>query len=623
MDADGWQISQVSVQDSSFEAASASSEGWQLAESKRSKRKKDRQQKIEAYEAAAPDDQLKDTVHSDAGFGTADGAASGSRNGAHRPVNSSSTHRKGVPQSTPTSKFETDTFFSELTLQESTSTNKSEKKRRRKRAKLQPSETSQSGISNGSGSQYRLFAHFSEGVPTHRDERQVELDIKRSFVEYKTGPLADEHKKQRRRQQLQDIVVGVLRRHPLLNYYQGYHDVVSVLILVLCPQTPSNSRVWADEDEFSLVLSAAERLSLFYLRDFMAPGIDPCIGWLKIIRNAVRRFDPTYASEIVERAGPLPFFALSWLITLLSHDLSLESETVRRVFDRVLEEGPSTIIWILAALLWEAKGDLRLGAVHRAITQDGDESDDEDPNFLMDDPDLLHHSLSKLPKRLAQLEEVESMGETSSSRRSADVLFATAQRIQNACSSHQRSDSYSSQEKTQEPREIVVLWQSIMGPRSVLSTWTPLNGGATENTWKARETEAEGCLAFDANGRRLSMEDKESFATTSGGEGIVVNPYPTPPPSESGDDVGGIYGGEPKEPRRSKGSKDLPRSALEAVGTALFVGVFVVAGAAVVLSTARNGVSADSSMLRHQIKVVQDLGHLGSDFLRLALTAGR
>ena len=255
---------------------------------------------------------------------------------------------------------------------------------------------------------------------------------------------------------------GVLRRHPRLSYYQGYHDIVSVLLVVLVPGIRSEEEegiAWPTEQDFYTCLTATVRLSLLYLRDFMAPSLEPCLGWLKALRNVVRSADGDFARDVVERAGgggALPFFALSWLITLLSHDVGPpECEVARRVVDVVLVEGPVGMLWILAGLVLEAK-----------VKAHGDEEEDDDGG---DDPDMLHHSLSKLPARLADNEE----GEAALQR-----VFARAAHL----SKLYDEGAKDSNDAPSPP------WQGIMGPKSVLCTWP----AARELDWAAREAQAAG-----------------------------------------------------------------------------------------------------------------------------------
>lgn len=90
------------------------------------------------------------------------------------------------------------------------------------------------------------------------------------------------------RNKLETIIVTTLRRHPSLQYFQGYHDVSnagvsSVLRSALTP--PHHSQIISVllltlEDE-ELSLAAAKRMSLHRLRDSMGSGLEPVLGYLR------------------------------------------------------------------------------------------------------------------------------------------------------------------------------------------------------------------------------------------------------------------------------------------------------------------------------------------------------
>lgn len=69
---------------------------------------------------------------------------------------------------------------------------------------------------------------------------------------------------------------------------QGYHDVISVLLVCLSPTLPEThdaeggeEALWSSEEEGEMIAQAAERLSLHWLRDFMASNLEPALGALK------------------------------------------------------------------------------------------------------------------------------------------------------------------------------------------------------------------------------------------------------------------------------------------------------------------------------------------------------
>jgi hypothetical protein len=200
----------------------------------------------------------------------------------------------------------------------------------------------------------------------HRDEAQVALDINRSFIGEWKG---DE--KRLRREQLSRVIIGVLRRHDGLNYYQGYHDIISILLIVLIPQADGI----ADMDKaLEVVIEVASRVSLHLIRDNMTVNMEPSMGHLKVLRNLLRDVDHSMSVE-VEAASSLPYFALPWLISLFAHELDYRLSIL--VFDYILARSPSSVIYLAVALIVHAKTD--------SSNEDAAEK---------------HHSFSQLPSRI-------------------------------------------------------------------------------------------------------------------------------------------------------------------------------------------------------------------------------
>jgi hypothetical protein len=192
----------------------------------------------------------------------------------------------------------------------------------------------------------------------HRDEQQVALDINRSFIGLNDGECAGEgflyysanvcsrsgKLKALRREQLSEVIIGVLRRHPGLNYYQGYHDVISVLLVVLIPQAEGIVDI---EKSLESVVEVASRLSLHLLRDNMTVNMEPTMGHLKVLRNLLRLVDANIANQ-VEAASPLPYFALPWLISLFAHELN--GDLTANVMDYILARGPISVLYLAIAV---------------------------------------------------------------------------------------------------------------------------------------------------------------------------------------------------------------------------------------------------------------------------------
>ena len=62
----------------------------------------------------------------------------------------------------------------------------------------------------------------------------------------------------------------------MLSYFQGYHDIVQVLLLVL------------GEDESA---PAVARLSMLRIRDYMLPSLSPAVKHLQLIPAIIQKAD--------------------------------------------------------------------------------------------------------------------------------------------------------------------------------------------------------------------------------------------------------------------------------------------------------------------------------------------
>ncbi|KAF9788225.1 rab-GTPase-TBC domain-containing protein [Thelephora terrestris] len=174
---------------------------------------------------------------------------------------------------------------------------------------------------------------------SHRDERQIMLDTDRSFVHYPSGE-SDEVKEEMKTR-LNELIVSIFRKRPTLNYYQGYHDIISVLFLTLPPEIQSAS---------------VEKLSIHRLRDSMGPGLEPLIGLLQLLKNLLRLIDPEYA-QLLERNIPTPYYALSNLLTLFSHDMPTLA-LIQHTFDYLLVRPPVACVYVAAAIILSRKEEV-------------------------------------------------------------------------------------------------------------------------------------------------------------------------------------------------------------------------------------------------------------------------
>ncbi|KAJ7449636.1 rab-GTPase-TBC domain-containing protein [Mycena latifolia] len=213
----------------------------------------------------------------------------------------------------------------------------------------------------------QLLHAYPEPIPeipaddesSHPDERQIRLDTERSFVLY---PVDSKTDKDTLQSELHELLVEIFRKHPKLNYFQGYHDIITVLLLTLPRE---------------LQLPCAEQLSLQRVRDSMGSTLEPVLGLLRVMKNLLRVADPKFA-ELLERTSPLPYYALPNLLTLFSHDMPT-LPLIQHVFDYLLCRPPIFVVYLATAIILLRKQDVE------RLEEEGEEG-------------MMHSLLSALPE---------------------------------------------------------------------------------------------------------------------------------------------------------------------------------------------------------------------------------
>ncbi|KAF2763706.1 hypothetical protein EJ03DRAFT_303334 [Teratosphaeria nubilosa] len=193
----------------------------------------------------------------------------------------------------------------------------------------------------------------------HHDEHQVGLDVNRSFIYYPEDEA--ESRKDARKVELSNVITEVLRRHPLLHYFQGYHDIVQVLLLVLGAEA---------------AVEPVARLSLLRIRDFMLPSMTGTESYLRLLPAILYAVDPEVYQHL---SHTQPFFALAATLTLYAHDIE-EYGDIARLFDFLLASEASVSLYLFAVIVVSRKKELM--------------------EIEADEPEMLHAILSKLPKPL-------------------------------------------------------------------------------------------------------------------------------------------------------------------------------------------------------------------------------
>jgi hypothetical protein len=191
---------------------------------------------------------------------------------------------------------------------------------------------------------------------TVENRQQVSLDVARSLHEHERQA-NDRHlclnKTQRRRsariwegrrQSLQIVIESVLGNRAengadVLHYYQGMHDVVAVIMLV----------IGTSDDKGALACACADILLTEFLRDAAAATFDSVVACLGSIFPLVSSTDKDVGSAI-EASGIDATVCLSWLITWFSHDLK-NHLMVERLFDLMLASHPAMPLYLCASLI--------------------------------------------------------------------------------------------------------------------------------------------------------------------------------------------------------------------------------------------------------------------------------
>ncbi|KAI9167241.1 TBC1 domain family member 20 [Paramyrothecium foliicola] len=189
-------------------------------------------------------------------------------------------------------------------------------------------------------------------LPRHKDEDQVQLDVNRAFIYYPT-------KLDERKSELYSLIVEVLRRYPFLCYFQGYHDICQVFLLVLEPR---------------LRAEVVARLSVLRIRDFMLPSLAPTTAQLRLLPDILAKADPELRRHV---ASIEPFYALAGTLTMYAHNIEAYQDIVR-LFDIFLAREPVFTVYIFAQIVIDRRLEI----------------------LEVDDVDILTVVLSKIPPQM-------------------------------------------------------------------------------------------------------------------------------------------------------------------------------------------------------------------------------
>lgn len=147
----------------------------------------------------------------------------------------------------------------------------------------------------------------------------------------------------------------------MLSYFQGYHDIVQVFLLVLGVDDAAPS---------------VSHLSLLRIRDFMLPSLSPSLAHLRLLPSILHAEDAKLCRHLSQTQ---PFFALAATLTLYAHDIQ-EYGDIARLFDFLLAHSAVVSVYFFTVIVLSRREELF--------------------DIPADEPEMLHSVLSKLPKPL-------------------------------------------------------------------------------------------------------------------------------------------------------------------------------------------------------------------------------
>lgn len=177
-------------------------------------------------------------------------------------------------------------------------------------------------------------------IEAYKDYHQVVMDVNRSLKRFPPG--ISDQERPGLQDQLTRLIVRVLRAHPDLHYYQGYHDVAITFLLVV-----------GEEMAYQIV----ERLSTGpWLKEFMTSTMERTTYLLHFMYPVLEKEDKVLHA-FLERSEVGTVFALPWLITWFGHVLPNYTDVVR-LYDFFLAQPPMMAVYLAAAIVLHRREDV-------------------------------------------------------------------------------------------------------------------------------------------------------------------------------------------------------------------------------------------------------------------------
>lgn len=152
-------------------------------------------------------------------------------------------------------------------------------------------------------------------IISHRFYKQVRLDVERTLLRF--PPNLTDNERNELQEDLIVVVIKTLIKQNHLNYYQGYHDICLIFLMVLGKD---------------LCLPLIESITKTHFKDFMGPTMEKTRDLLSYLMPLINSIHSECAEYLQKGGVGNVMFALSWFITWYSHVLD-NVETILRLAD--------------------------------------------------------------------------------------------------------------------------------------------------------------------------------------------------------------------------------------------------------------------------------------------------
>lgn len=172
--------------------------------------------------------------------------------------------------------------------------------------------------------------------PQHECLNQVDLDVNRSFWRFPKGIRSTYRLELRRRITL--IINAIFTMNPELNYYQGFHEICSVLML---------------NTNDTIAFGLASILGSAHINDALAPNLTQSMAHCEVIFAVLQVVDQELY-DVIMSSDSQPHFAIGWILTWFAHDIE-DFELISRIYDACIASHPLFPAYLAAALIEQAK----------------------------------------------------------------------------------------------------------------------------------------------------------------------------------------------------------------------------------------------------------------------------